>query len=156
MKRERKEATLGFWALLIAGLFFSLLLVFILDGARLLAPKEEVRMMAEILLEEMDGATAAALREESALTPEGGSACRLLQCEAPLPQMRQCTTADGRILFLPSENRFCARIVLEITGTPGEDGFLAFGSLPLRTGARIRYSGERISCEGLLLSLSAF
>ena len=154
MSKKRKDTHLGFTALMIGGLLFSLLLVLILDGARWIAPKESIRMQAEFLLEDMDGTAAQALASEQFLTPGGGKACRLIRIESVDPQKKQCLTADGRILLLPSESRFCAHIVLELSGHEGEDGFLAFGSLPLRPGARMQLVGARMMGEGLLISLS--
>ena len=111
-------------------------------------------MMAQILLEDMDDAAAKALATEKMLTPQGGEACRLIQMDAVEPQKKECITTDGRILLLPSESRFCAHICIELSGTEREDGFFAFGSLPMRPGARIRLLGERMTGEGLLISLT--
>ena len=111
-------------------------------------------MTAEFRLEEMDAATAEALQAEHELMPEGGQGCRVALIGDIRPQELLCITEGGRILLLPSESRFCAPVTLEIPGTAGDDGFLAFGSLPLRAGAHIRLLGNRVICEGTLLSLS--
>ena len=152
--KSKKANGLGFSAILIAGLFCSLLLVFLLDGARLFSPKEELLMTAEFRLEEMDAATAEALQAEHELMPEGGQGCRVALIGDIRPQELLCITEGGRILLFPSESRFCALVTLEIPGTAGDDGFLAFGSLPMRAGAHIRLLGNRVICEGTLLSLS--
>ena len=151
---RKKDTHLGFFALMIGGLLCSLLLVFVLDGARWLMPKESARMIAEFLLTEMDEAAAEALAEEIFLSPKGAESCRLVRIDAIGPEKKQCTTADGRILLLPSKKRVAARSALESPGEVTEDGFLAFGSLPLCPGARIRLIGERMESEGLLISLS--
>jgi hypothetical protein len=151
---RKKDTHLGFTALIIAGLILSLLLVLALDGARWLAPEEAARMQAEILLEDMDRAAAEALLSEQALTPAGGEACRLMRIDAVEPQKTECITADGRILLLPSESRFCARIGIELFGKKSAEGFFAFGNLPLYSGARIRLFGERMTGEGILISLT--
>ena len=151
---RKKDTHLGFFALMIGGLLCSLLLVLALDGARWLMPKEGTRMAAEFLLTELDEATAAALSEESILSPKGAGDCRLVCIDTIEPEKKQCITADGRILLLPSEKHFSAHVLLEIPGEATADGFLAFGSLPLYPGTRIRLIGERMESEGLLLSLS--
>lgn len=154
MKQNKKNNSLGFTALCITGLFFGLLLILILDGARLLGAKETETMLAEFLLEEMDAPTVEALLSETHLAPQGESACRILEIREKQPQKRLYTQKSGRILLLPSKDRFCARILLELPGRMDADGFLAFGSLPMRPGARFRLQGARMTGEGLLLSLS--
>ncbi len=154
MKRSKEKSRPGFTALLIAGLFCSLILVLVMDGARLFAPKESEYMLAEILMEEMDAATATALLSETSLAPQGGEACRVLKIGEIKPQERLYTQKNGRILLLPSQDRFCARVLLELPGRMSEDGFLAFGSLPMLPGGRIRLLGQQMTGEGLLLSLS--
>ena len=151
---RKKDTHLGFFALMIGGLLCSLLLVLALDGARWLMPKESTRMIAEFLLTEMDEAATEALAEERYLYPKGVEACRIIRIGEIEPEKKQCITADGRILLLPSQESFTTRIELEISGEATEDGFLAFGSLPLCPGARIRLIGEHMESEGLLISLS--
>lgn len=151
---RKKDTHIGFFALMIGGLLCSLLLVLALDGARWLKPKADTRMIAEFLLTELDAAAAEALAEEIFLSPQGAEGCRLIRIDAIEPEKKQCITADGRILLLPSKKHFTARIALEISGEATEDGFLALGSLPLRPGAHIRLIGERMESEGLLISLS--
>jgi hypothetical protein len=151
---RKKDTHLGFFALMIGGLLCSLLLVLILDGTRWLMPRAGTRMIAEFLLSGLDEATAEALSEEIFLSPKGAGDCRLIRIDTVEPEKKQCITADGRILLLPSKKHFSVRITLEIPGEAEEDGFLAFGSLPLCPGTRISLIGERMEGEGLLISLS--
>ncbi len=151
---KKKDTHLGFFALMIGGLLCSLLLVLILDGTRWLMPRAGTRMIAEFLLSGLDEATAEALSEEIFLSPKGAGDCRLIRIDTAEPEKKQCITADGRILLLPSKKHFSVRITLEIPGEATEDGFLAFGSLPLYPGTRISLIGERMEGEGLLISLS--
>lgn len=154
MKQSKGKFPFGFTALWIAGLFFALILVVVLDGARLFAKNEANTVQAEFLLEEMDAPTAKALLSETHLAPQGEDACRILEMQEAQPQKRLYTQKNGRILLLPSKDRFCARIRIEIPGKMSEEGFLAFGSLPMRPGARFRLQGTQMTGEGLLLSLS--
>ena len=64
MRHKKKANALGVTPILIGGLMLSLLLVLIADGARLLAPKTEDRVLAEILLENLDAETARVLAQE--------------------------------------------------------------------------------------------
>ena len=154
MKQSKEKFPLGFTALGILGLFFALILVLILDGARLFASDETKTVQAEFLLEEMDAPTAEVLLSETHLAPQGGDACRILEIHEVQPQKRLYTQKNGHILLLPSKDRFCVRVVLALPGKMSEDGFLAFGSLPMRPGARFGLKGTQMMSEGLLLSLS--
>jgi hypothetical protein len=103
---RKKDTHLGFFALMIGGLLCSLLLVLILDGTRWLMPRAGTRMIAEFLLSGLDEATAEALSEEIFLSPKGAGDCRLIRIDTAEPEKKQCITADGRILLLPSKKHF--------------------------------------------------
>ena len=154
MKQSKEKFHFGFTALWIIGLFCALILVLILDGARLFAPEATESMVAEFLLEEMDAPTAQALLSETHMALSGEDACRILEIREAQPQKRLYTQKNGRILLLPSKDRFCARVLIELPGKMNEESFLAFGSLPLRPGARFRLQGAKMTAEGLLLALS--
>lgn len=152
MKNERKA--LGFMPLAICALLLSLLLVLITDASRLFSKEESAVAEIHILLENMDETTAEALLAESAFSIGGERMHEAVFIGGIEPQSVRITTRDGRIVFLPSAHRFCARIVLRVHGKKTDDGFLADKGQRLLAGGRLRVDGERITASGLLLSLS--
>ena len=154
MRRTKKDASIGMMPLLILGLIVSFILVLITDSARFFAPKNHDRMRAEILLENLDATVAKALASETAFSLDGSDPCPVEKIGEASMQPISRATSDGRILLFPSPSRFCAKITLEIAGRNTEDGFLAFGNLRLLPGAHIQLLGQRVTCEGMLLSLA--
>lgn len=154
MRRKKRTNALGATPILIGGLVLSFLLVLITDGARLLAPKTEDRVLAEILLENLDAEAARALSQEQAFSIEGSELCPVERIGETSAQPIQEILTDGRILLLPSEIRFCAKVTVVLSGRRTEDGFLAFGNRRLLPGTRVRLLGKRTASEGLLLSIT--
>ncbi len=151
---KAKKEGISITALILCGLILSFALVFITDGARFLFPAPKDELLVELLLENMDGAAAAALMEETEFSVDGGASCRLLEISPPVPQMQTAQHSDGRILSLPSGRLFTARLTLLVEGQRNEEGFLAFGTHRLLVGAGIRLDGKRMTAEGRILSLS--
>ncbi len=154
MRRKKRAVGLGAMPILIGGLMLSLLLVLITDGARLLAPQAEDRMLAEILLENLDAATAQALAGEQAFSIEGSELCPVDRIGEASAQPIREVLPDGRILLLPSGSRFRARVTVVLPGRRTEEGFLAFGNRRVLPGARVRLLGKRTAGEGLVLSVT--
>ncbi len=152
MKGENK--TFGFMPLAICALLLSLLLVLITDASRLFSKKENAVADIQILLEDMDQATAEALRNEKAFSISGSKMHEAIFIGEIKPQSVRVSTRDGRIIFLPSNRRFCAYVHLRVPGKKTEDGFLADKGQRLLVGSRLHLDGERITASGLLLSLS--
>ena len=155
MRHQKNTAGIGIVPLLIGGLILSLLLVLLSDGTRFFKPEREDKMLAEILLENLDAQTAAAVCEESAFSFGGGELCQVHAAGAVAAQPIQQITRDGRILLLPSQCLFCVTVTVELSGKSEADGFLAFGNQRLLPGARVHLSGKRTTADGLLLSLRA-
>ena len=151
MKRENEKRIL--MPLAICALLLSLLLILLTDASRLLTKKNGAIAAVQILLEDMDKETAEALASESAFVLEGAS-CSIASIGKTEPQSIRITTRDGRILALPSERLFCARLTLYVQGTATEDGFLAGGSHRLLVGSRLRLEGMRMTASGVLLSVA--
>ena len=140
--------------LAIGALLLSLILVFSLDASRLFSGGDTDFAEADILLENMDRVTAEALLSEESFSIGGKARCEAVFIGEITPQPIREITRDGRMITLPSSQRFCARLTLRIRGKRTEDGFLASGSLRLLAGSRLHLDGKRITAEGLLLSLS--
>jgi len=153
MRQKKKANALGVTPILIGGLMLSLLLVLIADGARLLAPKTEDRVLAEILLENLDAETARVLSQEQTFSIEGSEPCPVERIGETSAQPIRQILPDGRILLLPSEIRFRAKVTVVLSGRRTEDGFLAFGNRRLLPGTHVQLLGKRTSSEGLLLSI---
>lgn len=154
MRHKKRAAGLGVTPILIGGLLLSFLLVLIKDGTRLLAPRAEEQMLAEILLENLDAETAQALSQEQAFSVEGSDPCPVEQIGETSAQPIRQVLPDGRILLLPSGIRFRTRVTVVLSGRRTEDGFLAFGNRRMLPGTRVRLLGKRTAGEGLLLSIT--
>lgn len=141
-------------AVLLCGLILSLLLVLIADGARFFLPKNQDRLRAEILLEDLDLAAAEALSEESTLSLDGSAPCRVLSIGRAEGMLR-LETGNGRILSLPSRHRFSVKLTLLLEGKSTEDGFLAFGTRRILQGAQVTLTGARMTGKGRILSLQS-
>ncbi len=141
--------------LAIGALLISLLLVLITDASRLWKPQSDTWVSADVLLENMDAATAQALLEEAALSLNGGAPSPVLSIGEIRPQPIREITRDGRILTLPSGRLFCTQVTLRVQGKKTDDGFLAGGSLRLLAGSRQQIDGKKMTATGLLLSISS-
>lgn len=153
MRHRKNVAGIGILPLLIGGLILSLLLVLLADGTRFFKPKKDDKMLAEILLENLDARTAAAVGAESSFSFGGSGLCPINAIGTVAAQPIRQITRDGRILLLPSQRLFCVTVTVELHGKNAADGFLAFGNQRLLPGAHVRLAGERMTAEGLLLSL---
>ena len=151
---KTKKDGISLTALLIFGLILSFLIVLITDSARFFHPREEEEMLVEIRLENMDGAMAEALLSETEFSVDDSSPCRIASLTPPKPQLRTEQSRDGHILLLPSARLFTAPLTLSVTGRKSDEGFLAFGTRRWLAGGHVRLYGNRMTAEGLILSLT--
>ena len=143
-------------ALIVCALMLSLLLVLLADGARFFSPKGEERMLAFVLLEDMDATTAEAVLAEAEFSIDGSAPCPVLHCGEITADRHLETRSDGTILSLPSKRRFSAQITLLLEGKAEQDGFLAFGTRRILPGGTLRFDGERMTAKGRILSLAPY
>lgn len=141
-------------ALLLCGSILSLLLVFVMHGTRILFPEKTVKMQVDILLEDLRVETAEALIAETKISLDETGAYPIGSIELPTAQSRMEKRRDGTLILLPSYRLMTVKLTLICEGSQSEDGFVLKKKKRLTPGARISVTGERMTAEGRILSLT--